>query len=46
MIKIVNESMPLPDDVSPELKDFLSKCFTKDPAHRPDALTLLQHPWL
>ena len=33
--------MPLPDDISPELKDFLSKCFTKDPKNRPDAKTML-----
>jgi len=45
MIKIVNEQMPLPEDITPELRDFLNKCFIKDPENRPDAKTLLKHPW-
>jgi len=44
MIKIVQEGMqPLPDNVSGELKDFLNKCFEKDPYRRIDAKGLLEH---
>ena len=35
-----------PEKWSPELKDFLSKCITQDPRARPDANTLLVHPFL
>jgi hypothetical protein len=32
MLKIVNEAMPpIPDSISDELKDFLKRCFNKDP---------------
>jgi len=31
---------------SPDLHDFLAKCLNKEPDHRPDALTLLKHPFL
>lgn len=37
---------PLPDSLSPELRDFLLQCFHKDPAKRPDAKMLQQHEWL
>jgi serine/threonine protein kinase len=37
---------PLPDSMSDELKDFLNKCFEKDPYKRADAKVLLEHPWL
>jgi serine/threonine protein kinase len=47
MIKIVQEDLPpFPDMISDELKDFLTKCFQKDPYKRIDAKSLLQHPWL
>ena len=47
MIKIVQEAMPpLPESISDELKDFLVKCFEKDPYKRIDAKRLLEHPWL
>ena len=47
MTKIVNYEMPpLPDSISDELKDFLTKCFNKDPFSRLDAKILLKHPWL
>ncbi|OAD77540.1 hypothetical protein PHYBLDRAFT_179895 [Phycomyces blakesleeanus NRRL 1555(-)] len=35
-----------PDLWSDSFKDFLSKCTTDDPAVRPDAATLLKHPFL
>jgi serine/threonine protein kinase len=42
MTKIVKEIMPpLPEAISDELKDFLIKCFEKDPFNRVDAKGLL-----
>ena len=47
MNKIVNQEMPpLPESISDELRDFLTKCFNKDHFHRLDAKVLLKHPWL
>lgn len=46
MIKIVQEAIPLPESISEELKDFLMRCFEKDPYKRINAKNLLQHPWL
>jgi serine/threonine protein kinase len=37
---------PFPESLTPELKDFLSKCFEKDPFRRIDAKGLLEHQWL
>lgn len=37
---------PIPDDVSPEAKDFLNLCFTIDSEKRPTAEKLLQHPFM
>lgn len=36
----------LPTSFSPVLKDFLSLCFQPEPAMRPTARELLQHPWI
>ena len=33
-------------EVSPDAKDLISQMLTVDPAKRPSAATLLQHPWL
>ena len=41
MIKIVQEPMPLPENISDDLKDFLNRCFEKDPYKRIDAKSLL-----
>ena len=42
MLKIVQEPMPpFPDSVSDELRDFLNRCFEKDPYKRIDAKGLL-----
>ncbi|KAK4793729.1 hypothetical protein SAY86_024164 [Trapa natans] len=37
---------PLPDSLSPDITDFLHQCFKKDARQRPDAKTLLSHPWI
>ncbi|KAJ1273291.1 hypothetical protein BS78_06G268900 [Paspalum vaginatum] len=37
---------PIPEGLSPEITDFLRLCFQKDSMQRPDAKTLLMHPWL
>ncbi|KAB8097336.1 hypothetical protein EE612_026071 [Oryza sativa] len=37
---------PIPEGLSPEITDFLRQCFQKDSIQRPDAKTLLMHPWL
>ena len=45
MIRNVREPMPIPDVVSAELRDFLQKCFMKNPVKRPSATDLLTHAW-
>lgn len=37
---------PLPDDISEKARDFLVKCFMKEPDERPKADKLLSHPWI
>ncbi|CAN8269618.1 unnamed protein product [Cochlearia groenlandica] len=37
---------PIPDDLSPEAKDFLLKCLHKEPSLRHSASELLQHPFV
>ena len=47
MFRIVTDDCPpLPTGISEHLKNFLLKCFTKDPSKRPSAKELLQHPWI
>ncbi|KAG2444433.1 hypothetical protein HXX76_001186 [Chlamydomonas incerta] len=47
MFRIVQDPMPpLPEDISPLLRDFLMRCFMKDAKLRPDARSLLGHEWL
>uniref|UniRef100_A0A0D9V4L5 Protein kinase domain-containing protein n=1 Tax=Leersia perrieri TaxID=77586 RepID=A0A0D9V4L5_9ORYZ len=36
----------IPVSLSPEAKNFLSKCFTRNPRDRPTAAQLLEHPFL
>lgn len=43
---VEEEHPPIPEQVSPLLTDFLHQCFRKDAKLRPDAKTLLQHPWI
>ncbi|KAJ6816401.1 MAP3K epsilon protein kinase 1-like isoform X1 [Iris pallida] len=37
---------PIPEGLSPDITDFLRQCFKKDAMQRPDAKTLLLHPWI
>ncbi|PKU75336.1 MAP3K epsilon protein kinase 1-like [Dendrobium catenatum] len=37
---------PIPEGLSTDITDFLRQCFKKDALQRPDARTLLQHPWI
>lgn len=47
MFHIVEDDMPpIPEDFSDSLKDFLRKCFQKDPSKRPSAEQLCEHEWL
>lgn len=46
MFRIVEEEMPIPEECSEPLKDFLHQCFQKEPLMRPDAEQLCEHPWL
>ncbi|KAF5316572.1 hypothetical protein D9619_006466 [Psilocybe cf. subviscida] len=47
MFRIVEDGMPpMPEESSEMLKDFLEQCFHKDPALRPSAEMLCEHPWL
>ncbi|XP_071693816.1 MAP3K epsilon protein kinase 1-like isoform X2 [Rutidosis leptorrhynchoides] len=43
---VQDESPPIPDSLSPGITDFLHQCFKKDAKLRPDAKTLLSHPWI
>ncbi|KAK1438060.1 hypothetical protein QVD17_03863 [Tagetes erecta] len=43
---VQDEHPPIPDSLSPGLTDFLRQCFKKDARLRPDAKTLLSHPWI
>ena len=43
---VQDEHPPLPEDISPGMHNMLLQCFNKDPQKRPDAKTLLRHPWI
>lgn len=43
---VQDEHPPIPDSLSHDITDFLGQCFKKDARHRPDAKTLLSHPWI
>ena len=32
--------------ISPEMRDFITRCTKRNPAERPTALELLKHPWI
>lgn len=47
MFRIVEDDMPpFPAEASDLLRHFLTQCFRKDPALRPSAELLCEHPWL
>ncbi|XP_068634080.1 MAP3K epsilon protein kinase 1-like isoform X2 [Aristolochia californica] len=47
LFRIVQDKHPpIPDGLSSGITDFLRQCFKKDAMRRPDAKTLLQHPWI
>jgi len=47
MFRIVEDEVPpIPEGCSQLLRDFLIQCFNKDPAKRPSAELLCEHPWL
>ncbi|KAM0752791.1 kinase-like protein, partial [Meredithblackwellia eburnea MCA 4105] len=47
MFRIVEDDRPpIPARCSPELHDFLTQCFAKDPKERPSARSLFEHEWL
>ncbi|KAK9453793.1 kinase-like domain-containing protein [Dipodascopsis uninucleata] len=47
LYRIVNDEFPpFPDSISTELRDFLVKCFNKDPLERNSATDLLRHAWI
>ncbi|KAL8208167.1 hypothetical protein R6Q57_007579 [Mikania cordata] len=43
---VQDETPPIPDSLSPGITAFLRQCFKKDARLRPDAKTLLSHPWI
>ncbi|TYJ35102.1 hypothetical protein E1A91_A05G213700v1 [Gossypium mustelinum] len=46
LFKVLNKTPPVPEALSPEGKDFLRCCFQRNPAGRPSATTLLEHPFV
>ncbi|GMI67265.1 mitogen-activated protein kinase kinase kinase 5 [Hibiscus trionum] len=43
MFKVMKDTPPIPETLSPEGKDFLHCCFRRNPAERPTASMLLEH---
>lgn len=46
MFKVLRTDPPIPDNLSPEGKDFLRCCFKRNPTERPTASKLLEHPFI
>ncbi|KAL6536079.1 hypothetical protein OROHE_012923 [Orobanche hederae] len=46
LFKILKETPPIPEMLSAEGKDFLQCCFHRNPADRPTAVKLLDHPFM
>ncbi|XWS41950.1 hypothetical protein CRYUN_Cryun17cG0126300 [Craigia yunnanensis] len=46
MFKVMRDTPPIPETLSPEGKDFLRCCFRRNPAERPPASMLLEHRFL
>ncbi|KAL1066672.1 hypothetical protein V6Z11_D12G077100 [Gossypium hirsutum] len=43
MFKVMRDTPPIPETLSPEGRDFLRCCFQRNPAERPSASVLLEH---
>uniref|UniRef100_A0A0E0GU67 mitogen-activated protein kinase kinase kinase n=1 Tax=Oryza nivara TaxID=4536 RepID=A0A0E0GU67_ORYNI len=46
MFKVLHKDPSIPDSLSPEGKEFLRCCFRRNPAERPTASKLLEHPFV
>ncbi|KAL8128158.1 mitogen-activated protein kinase kinase kinase 5-like [Apium graveolens] len=46
LFNVLNRSPTIPETLSAEGKDFLEKCFQRNPADRPTAVQLLDHPFI
>ncbi|KAK6128947.1 hypothetical protein DH2020_037321 [Rehmannia glutinosa] len=46
LFKVLTETPPIPNTMSADGKDFLQYCFRRNPADRPTASKLLDHPFL
>ncbi|XP_021821038.1 mitogen-activated protein kinase kinase kinase 5-like [Prunus avium] len=46
MFKVLDKIPDIPETLSAEGKDFLSRCFRRNPAERPSAIQLLEHPFV
>ncbi|XP_008792685.1 mitogen-activated protein kinase kinase kinase 5 [Phoenix dactylifera] len=46
MFKVLHRDPPIPETLSSEGKDFLQLCFRRNPAERPTANKLLEHPFI
>ncbi|KAJ8546136.1 hypothetical protein K7X08_018719 [Anisodus acutangulus] len=46
MFKVLKDTPPIPETLSPEGKDFLRCCFCRNPAERPSASMLLEHRFM
>ncbi|KAL0396677.1 UNVERIFIED_CONTAM: Mitogen-activated protein kinase kinase kinase [Sesamum calycinum] len=46
LFKVLMETPPIPEALSADGKDFLNCCFRRNPAERPTAIKLLDHPFV
>ncbi|KAG0467138.1 hypothetical protein HPP92_018718 [Vanilla planifolia] len=46
MFKVLHKDPTIPEALSSEGKDFLQRCFHRNPAERPTATMLLDHPFI
>ncbi|KAJ6804843.1 mitogen-activated protein kinase kinase kinase 5-like [Iris pallida] len=44
--KVLHKDPPIPDTLSSEGKDFLHRCFRRNPADRPTSIMLPDHPFI
>lgn len=46
MFKVMRDIPTIPESLSYEARDFLKCCFQRNPAERPTAVMLLEHPFM